>query len=58
MQLEMLTSCVLVTFFLIDNFNLALESAHRGWGQSCVIGVAASGKLIKLKILKKMKDMK
>lgn len=21
----------------------ALESAHRGWGKSCVIGVAASG---------------
>jgi len=24
----------------------ALESAHRGWGQSCVIGVAASGQEI------------
>merc|ERR1712048_1486479 len=24
----------------------ALESAHRGWGQSCVIGVAAAGKEI------------
>lgn len=24
----------------------ALESAHRGFGQSCVIGVAASGKEI------------
>jgi S-(hydroxymethyl)glutathione dehydrogenase/alcohol dehydrogenase len=22
----------------------ALEAAHRGWGQSCVIGVAAAGK--------------
>ena len=22
----------------------ALESAHRGWGTSCVIGVAAAGK--------------
>lgn len=22
----------------------ALEVAHRGWGQSCVIGVAAAGK--------------
>ena len=22
---------------------LALEIAHRGWGKSCVIGVAASG---------------
>ena len=24
----------------------ALECAHRGWGQSCVIGVAAAGKEI------------
>lgn len=24
----------------------ALESAHRGWGTSCVIGVAASGQEI------------
>jgi Zn-dependent alcohol dehydrogenase len=24
----------------------ALEVAHRGWGQSCVIGVAAAGKEI------------
>ena len=24
----------------------ALECAHRGWGMSCVIGVAASGKEI------------
>jgi len=24
----------------------ALESAHRGWGESCVIGVAAAGKEI------------
>ena len=24
----------------------ALEAAHRGWGVSCVIGVAASGKEI------------
>ena len=24
----------------------ALESAHRGWGQSCIIGVAASGQEI------------
>ena len=31
-------------FFLI--FRTALEVAHRGWGQSCVIGVAAAGKEI------------
>ena len=24
----------------------ALEVAHRGWGQSCIIGVAAAGKEI------------
>lgn len=24
----------------------ALECAHRGWGKSCVIGVAAAGKEI------------
>ena len=30
--------------FLI--FRTALEVAHRGWGQSCVIGVAAAGKEI------------
>lgn len=27
-----------------DVMRAALEAAHRGWGQSCVIGVAASGK--------------
>ena len=27
-------------------FRTALEVAHRGWGQSCVIGVAAAGKEI------------
>lgn len=28
----------------VDVMRTALESAHRGFGQSCVIGVAASGK--------------
>lgn len=35
------------TFEAVGNVDLmraALESAHRGWGQSVVIGVAASGK--------------
>ena len=27
-------------------FRCALEVAHRGWGESCVIGVAAAGKEI------------
>merc|ERR1712187_170133 len=27
-----------------DVMRSALEAAHRGWGQSCVIGVAAAGK--------------
>lgn len=27
----------------VDVMREALEIAHRGWGQSCVIGVAASG---------------
>jgi len=30
----------------VEVMRSALEAAHRGWGQSCVIGVAASGKLI------------
>ncbi|OUH78846.1 S-(hydroxymethyl)glutathione dehydrogenase [Klebsiella pneumoniae] len=37
------------TFECIGNVNVmrsALESAHRGWGQSVVIGVAAAGKEI------------
>ena len=29
-----------------DVMRAALESAHRGWGESCVIGVAAAGKEI------------
>ena len=29
-----------------DVMRAALESAHRGWGMSCVIGVAAAGKEI------------
>merc|ERR1719460_1120491 len=29
-----------------DVMRAALEAAHRGWGQSCVIGVAAAGKEI------------
>lgn len=28
----------------VDVMRSALEAAHRGWGQSCVIGVAAAGK--------------
>jgi len=34
------------TFDCTGNVNvmrMALELAHRGWGESCVIGVAASG---------------
>ena len=37
------------TFDCTGNVNVmrtALEVAHRGWGQSCVIGVAAAGKEI------------
>ncbi|TFJ80279.1 hypothetical protein NSK_008422 [Nannochloropsis salina CCMP1776] len=30
----------------VEVMRAALECAHRGWGVSCVIGVAASGKLI------------
>ena len=30
----------------VDVMRSALESAHRGWGVSCVIGVAAAGKEI------------
>lgn len=30
----------------VDVMRSALEAAHRGWGMSCVIGVAASGKEI------------
>lgn len=30
----------------VEVMRSALESAHRGWGQSCIIGVAASGKEI------------
>jgi len=29
---------------IVDVMRAALECAHRGWGESCVIGVAASGK--------------
>ena len=29
----------------VEVMRAALECAHRGWGTSCVIGVAASGKL-------------
>merc|ERR1712125_186731 len=28
----------------VEVMRAALEAAHRGWGQSCVIGVAAAGK--------------
>ena len=28
----------------VEVMRAALESAHRGWGESCVIGVAAAGK--------------
>ena len=28
----------------VDVMRSALECAHRGWGESCVIGVAAAGK--------------
>jgi len=31
----------------VDVMRAALESAHRGWGTSCVIGVAAAGHEIK-----------
>ncbi len=37
------------TFECIGNVNAmrsALESAHRGWGQSVIIGVAGAGKEI------------
>ena len=37
------------TFDCTGNVNVmrtALEIAHRGWGQSCIIGVAAAGKEI------------
>ena len=37
------------TFDCTGNVNVmrqALEVAHRGWGESCVIGVAAAGKEI------------
>ena len=27
----------------VDVMRAALEAAHRGWGESCVIGVAAAG---------------
>ncbi len=27
----------------VDVMRAALESAHRGWGESCIIGVAAAG---------------
>jgi S-(hydroxymethyl)glutathione dehydrogenase/alcohol dehydrogenase len=30
----------------VDVMRSALEAAHRGWGQSCVIGVAAAGKTL------------
>jgi len=30
----------------VDVMRAALESAHRGWGQSCIIGVAGAGKEI------------
>ncbi len=31
----------------VDVMRAALESAHRGWGESCIIGVAAAGQEIK-----------
>ena len=37
------------TFDATGNVNVmraALEAAHRGWGESCVIGVAAAGQEI------------
>ena len=37
------------TFDCTGNVNVmrqALEVAHRGWGESCIIGVAAAGKEI------------
>jgi len=30
----------------VDVMRSALECAHRGWGESCVIGVAAAGKML------------
>ena len=42
------------TFDCTGNVNVmrsALEVAHRGWGQSCVIGVAAAGKEISTRYL-------
>jgi S-(hydroxymethyl)glutathione dehydrogenase/alcohol dehydrogenase len=30
----------------VDVMRAALEASHRGWGQSCVVGVAAAGKEI------------
>jgi S-(hydroxymethyl)glutathione dehydrogenase/alcohol dehydrogenase len=30
----------------VEVMRCALEVAHRGWGESCVIGVAAAGKEI------------
>lgn len=30
----------------VDVMRAALEAAHRGWGESCVIGVAAAGHVI------------
>ena len=47
-----LQGCNIKIFFLLDctgNVHVmrcALEVAHRGWGESCVIGVAAAGKEI------------
>lgn len=39
--------CDLTSFLFlkgnVDVMRAALECAHRGWGTSCVIGVAASG---------------
>ena len=42
-------ACLLATVDCTGNVDVmraALECAHRGWGVSCVIGVAASGKEI------------
>ena len=40
-------ACDLTSFLFfkgnVDVMRAALECAHRGWGTSCVIGVAASG---------------
>jgi Zn-dependent alcohol dehydrogenase len=34
-----------------DVMRSALECAHRGWGESCIVGVAAAGKVTDSKLL-------